>query len=158
MKNKVLKFALLISLLLNFSVLFSASYTHIRQSRMGDAFLAHELQEHGGAHYFERLNLRPEQLDAIRGKVLPFHGAVKERRQALNRKRADLLSLMREEDADHAAIERTISGISQAQEEVQRMVVVHMLELKAEMDSHQQKDFLDLIEDAMSEQRATQCP
>jgi hypothetical protein len=157
MRDNILKFVLAISLLFNFSMLVSAGYTHLRRSQMQDLPLA-EFHKAGGSHFFEQLDLRPEQLEAIRGKVLPFHEEITKRRKEIERKRKDLLLQMRAEDPDRAGIEEIIADIGKAQAEVQRMVIAHMLELKAEMNSSQQKDFLDFIEEAMTKQSPMQCP
>jgi hypothetical protein len=157
MRDNILKFILVISLLLNLSMLGSAGYTHLRQSRIQAAPFP-EFHKPGGSHFFEQLDLGPEQLDAIREKVLPFHAAVTKKRQEIEQKRAGLLLHMQAENLDREAIEETIAEISKAQADVQRMVVAHMLELKAEMDRVQQKRFLDLVEAAMTQQEAFQCP
>jgi Spy/CpxP family protein refolding chaperone len=157
MRDNILKFVLALSLLLNLSMLGSAGYAHFRQSRMHAAPLA-EFHKPGGSHFFEQLDLRPEQLDAIRGKVLPFHDEITKKRQEIEKKSAGLVLRMRAENPDRAAIGETIAEISKAQAEVQRMVVAHMLELKAEMDREQQESFLDLVGEAMTKQKDIQCP
>jgi Spy/CpxP family protein refolding chaperone len=157
MKDKVLKFILVISLILNISVLASAGYTHYKQSRHRPLPPAYEFQK-VSSHLFEELALKPEQLAAIQEKALPFHAAIANKRQEVDRLRTSLFGLMRADNPDSKAIEATIAQINKAQEEMQRMVVAHMLQLKAMLNKDQQKRFLDLVGGAMTQQRDMQCP
>ena len=47
--------------------------------------------------------------------------------------------------------------INQAQEEMQRAVVAHMLEFKSMLDKDQQKKFFDLIEKVMTGKKGLPC-
>ena len=157
MKDKVLKFILVISLILNISVLVSAGYTHYKQSRYRPLPVGYELQK-GGSHLFEELALKPEQLKAFQEKALPFHTAMTKKMQEVDRLRASLLGLMRADDPDRKAIEATIAQINRSQADMQKMVVAHMLQLKAMLCKEQQKKFLDMIEAAVANRREMQCP
>jgi RNA polymerase sigma factor (sigma-70 family) len=59
---------------------------------------------------------------------------------------------------DNKAIEATITYINDIQEDMQRMVVSHMLEFKSMLDKDQQKKFLDMIDGAMTQGREAMCP
>jgi len=157
MRDKVLRFILAISLILNISVLISAGYTHYKQSRYRSLPPAYELQK-GSSHLFEELALKPEQLTAFQEKALPFHAAIAKKRQEVDRLRTSLFGLMRADNPDSKAIEATIAQINKAQEKMQKMVVAHMLQLKAMLDKDQQQKFLGLIEGAMAQWREMQCP
>jgi Spy/CpxP family protein refolding chaperone len=157
MKNKTLKLIFVISLILNISVLASAGYTHYKQTRHRPLQMGYELQK-GSSHLFEELALKPEQLSAFQEKALPFHAGMAKKRQEVDRLRASLFGLMRADNPDRIEIEATIAQINRAQEEMQKMVVAHMLQLKSMLDKEQQKKFLDLVEGAMRQQREMQCP
>jgi hypothetical protein len=49
-------------------------------------------------------------------------------------------------------------NMDRIQEEIQRMVVAHMLELKSKLSKDQQTKFLDLIEEAMADGSGGPCP
>jgi len=156
MKNNVLKYILVVSLLMNFSLLGAAGYTHYKQSRYRIATpVSCGIQRN---HLFEELSLKPEQIKLFQQKALSFHDLLDKKRQEVDRLRGSLFGLMRTDIPDSKAIQGTIIQINKTQEDMQRMVVAHMLEFKNMLDKDKQKKFLDLIEGAMGQQRATVCP
>ena len=76
----------------------------------------------------------------------------------ISQKRKALITLMRSDTPDVNAINAAISEINEMQEEMQRMIAVHILEEKSLLDKAQQKKFLDLIENAMTQGRQPVCP
>lgn len=164
MRDNVLKYTLAVSLLLNFSLLGAAGYAHYRQTRHTPALVGEGVQRltpSGFAaqrHLFETLSLNPEQLKLFQEKAALFHEALEKKRSRVDGLRASLLAIMRTENSDRKAIEATIGEISEAQQEMQKMVVSHMLEFKSMLDGTQQKKFLDLIDGAMATRGEMQCP
>jgi Spy/CpxP family protein refolding chaperone len=152
MKGKILKFILVISLLLNASVLISAGYAHYKQSRYQSFPPGCEFHKDGG-HLFEQLALKPDQLKGFQEKALPFHAAMLKKKEEIDRRRSALVGLMRAGNPDRKEIDVAITQINRMQEELQRMVAAHMLELKVMLDKDQQKKFFDLIEGAMVQQK-----
>jgi hypothetical protein len=57
---------------------------------------------------------------------------------------------MRDQDPVKKAIDALIKEISGKQEEMQRMIAGHMLEIKSSLDADQQRKFFDLIERTMA--------
>jgi len=156
MKNNLLKFALAASLVLNLTVFATAGYHYYQQSRswvspfgkvMGkDKFL------------FEELSLKPDQLAAMKSKAIPFRAEIDRRRQEIEVSRKELVTLMRDQKPDKKTIDATIKEISGKQEEMQRMIVDHMLEIKSSLDEGQQRKFFDLIERNMAGSGQMSCP
>ena len=165
MKVNLLKYLLVLSLLLNFSLLGAAGYTYYQKTR-------HQSSPFGyGApgrvpmgsssiqpHLFDALSLRPEQRNLFEQKAPLFHAALDKKREKVDRLRGSLFDLMRADYPDSEAIEKTIGEINGVQEEMQKMVVAHMLEFKSMLDKDQQKKFFDLIQGAMMRRQAIQCP
>jgi Spy/CpxP family protein refolding chaperone len=164
MKDSVLKHILIISLLLNVSLLGAAAYTHFRQTRFGPPPFAGlggspgRLAPFGPGMLFEGLSLKPEQVRLFQQKAGLFHGSLLKMRQEVDRQRASLISLMRANNPDNKAIETTIARINKEQEEMQKMVVSHMLEFKSMLNKEQQKKFLDMIDGAMTQRKEAMCP
>jgi Spy/CpxP family protein refolding chaperone len=168
MKDSILKYILIISLLLNVSLLGTAAYTHFRQTRFGPppfAGLSGPPGQPGpfgpgmqAGCLFEELSLRPEQMKLFQQKALVFHDALRKKRQEVNRLRASLIGLMREDRPDDKGIEVAIARINAEQQDAQKMVVSHMLEFKSMLDKEQQKKFLNLIERAMGGRGEAVCP
>ena len=158
MRDNIVKYFLIVSVILNLSFLGGAGYTYYKQSAYRRPPTMHELHM-GGAHLFESLALKPEQLKAFEEKALPFHENIAKKRQEVDRLRDELFGLMRGDNPDQKAIKATIGRINSIQEEMQRTVVAHMLEFKSMLDKTQQKKFLDMVEGAMAQRRGEmQCP
>ena len=160
----MLKYTLLVSLLMNFSLLGAAGYTHYRQTRLTPALVGHGVEgptpmgSAGPSHLFEEVSLKPEQLKLFQEKAGMFHKTLDQKKTKVDRFREVLLDLMRADHADPKAIEATIAEISGAQHEIQEIVVAHMLEFKSMLDTDQQKKFFNLIEGAMMGRKEMQCP
>ena len=165
MKDNLLKYILILSLLLNFSLLGAAGYTYYRQNRHQPSPFGYGAPGRAPAgscsiqpHLFEALSLRPEQQKLFEQKAPLFHAALDKKREKVDRLRGSLFDLMRADYPDSEAIEKTIGEINGVQEEMQKMVVAHMLEFKSMLDKDQQKKFFDLIQGAMTRRQAIQCP
>ena len=164
MKDNLLKYILIVSLLLNFSLLGAAAYTHYRQTRFGPPPLVGltggpaRPGHFGPGMFFEELSLKPEQVKLFQQKAALFHGALAKKRQEVDRLRTSLITLMREDIPDNKAIEATITQINKTQEDMQKTVVSHMLEFKSLLDKDQQKKFLNMVEGAMGQGRQAVCP
>ena len=111
-----------------------------------------------GRFLFEELSLTREQSRAMREKAVPFRDEVDRQRGAVVAKRKELIELLRADAPDAGAVDAVISAISSLQETMQKKITSHMLEEKALLDREQQKRFLDLIENAMTQGRQAGCP
>jgi Spy/CpxP family protein refolding chaperone len=160
MKNKTLKIILVFSLLLNASMLLTAGYIHYNQSRT-PTFPFGNIQRPGETLQgclFEGLTLKPEQQRVMQQKAFAFHADIIKKRQQIDSKRASLIVLLRADNPKGQAISAAIADINRLQEDVQKMVVLHMLEFKGLLDKDQQKKFLDLIEGATAGKQGGHCP
>lgn len=155
MKNSTLKFLLLISLILNISFLGTAGYQYYKKSTYWTSPFGYRMQK--GHFLFEELSLKPDQMKAMRESATKFRAVIDEKRRAIASKRKELIVRMRQDNPDRKALAAVVSEISGIQEEMQRMIALHMLDVKAGLDREQQKKFLDLIETAMTEGRQTGC-
>jgi Spy/CpxP family protein refolding chaperone len=146
MKDKLLRFILVISLLLNVSLIVSAGYTYYTQTRLRDTPVCYGI---GGRCFFEELSLTPGQKKIIGEKAATFHWSLDAKRREISSLHFSLLTLMRAEHPDISAIETVINRINGLQGDVQKMAMHHMLEMKVLLNKEQQKKFLDLITAAM---------
>ena len=156
MKNSTLKFLLIASLILNVSFLGAAGYQYYKQSTYWTSPFGIRIPK--GHFLFEELSLRTDQMKTMRETATRFRAMIDEKRQSVASKRKELITLMRRDTPDRIAIAAIISQISGMQEEMQRMIAMHMLDMKAGLDKEQQKKFFDLIENAMTEGRQIGCP
>jgi elongation factor P hydroxylase len=156
MKNNLLKFVLAASLILNLSVLATAGYRYYIQPGYWVSPFGKVMEKN--RFLFEELNLKPEQMAAMKSKAVTFRAEIDRRRQEIDTKRKELVEFMRDQNPNKKAIDTAIKEISGKQEEMQRMIVGHMLEIKASLDMDQQRKFLDLIERNMAGNGQMSCP
>ena len=157
MRDNIIKYVLIVSLLLNFSMLGAAGYTHYKGKAAPHGMSSGCPDAHAN-HVFTQLSLNPSLRDAMQKKASAFHAALGGKRQEVLAKKAVLVGLMRAEAPDDKAIGGAISQINGEQEEMQKMIVAHILEFKGMLDRKQQQKFLDLIDEAMTGKSEVQCP
>ncbi len=165
MKVNLLKYLLVLSLLLNFSLLGAAGYAYYSRNRSHPPSLGYGVPAGVAVgpcstqpHLFEALSLKPEQRKLFEQKAPLFHEALGKKKEEVDRLRRSLFDLMRTDHPDSKAMEATIAEINGIQEEMQKMIVAHMLEFKSMLDTGQRKKFLDMIQEAMTRRREAQCP
>jgi Spy/CpxP family protein refolding chaperone len=156
MKNSLLKFALAASLILNLTVFATAGYHYYQQSRTWVSPFGKVMEK--DRFLFEELSLRPEQLKIMKEGATKFRSVIDGKRNEITAHRKELITLLRQDDPDKKAIAAEVSRVSGIQEQMQAMIAMHLLDMKAELDEEQKKKFLDLIENGMTEGRQTGCP
>jgi Spy/CpxP family protein refolding chaperone len=155
MKDKLLRLILVISLLLNLSLIVSAGYTYYTRTRLRNTPVCYGI---GGRRFFEELSLTPDQMKIIREKAATFHAPLNTKRREIGDLNLTLLALMRADHPDVIAIESAINRINELQKNVQKMTVYNILEVKALLNREQQKKFLDLIAQAMKNGESCNAP
>jgi Spy/CpxP family protein refolding chaperone len=159
MKNKRLKYILLLSLLMNFSLLGAAGYNYYQYSHQSRFRLPAPVNcGIQGNHLFSELSLKPEQIKLFQQKAAAFHSSLGKKRQEVESLREGLFGFIRADSPDSQAIQGTIVQINRIQEEMQRLVVAHMLEFKTLLDKDQRMKFLSLIEGALGQHKGEICP
>ena len=165
MKNNFLKYILVLSLLLNFSLLGTAGYTYYQQNRYRPSPFGYGAPERipvgctsTQPYLFEALSLKPEQRKLFEQKAPLFHQALDKNRQEVDRLRRSLFDLMGVDYPDNKVIEATIAEINGVQEAMQKLVVAHMLQFKSILEKDQQKKFFDLVQGAMTKRQDIRCP
>lgn len=156
MKNNFWKYVLILSLLLNFSLLGAAGYTYYRQSRYRPP--APINCGFRGDHLFGALSLKPDQIKLFQQKAESFHGLLGKKRQEVDQMRRSLFGLLRADHPEDKIVEAAITRINAQQQEMQKMVVAHLLEFKSLLNGEQQKKLLDLIEGSMGKRKEALCP
>jgi Spy/CpxP family protein refolding chaperone len=147
MRSNIGKFILAISLILNFSILITVGYMHYKQSQYRTTPLGFKIGKN--RFLFEELSLQPEQMAKMKQRALVFHGEVDNKRSVIAEKRRKLFVLIRADKPETKTIETTINEISSMQKDLQKDIVLHILETKALLNKEQQKKLFDLIENAM---------
>lgn len=154
--SAILKFALAASLVLNLSFLAAAGYTYYQQSQTWTSPFGTKMEK--GRFLFDELSLKPEQRKALKERTMPFRAEIDKRRMEIGDKRKALIALLREDNPDQKTVNAAIAEINRMQEEMQKRIAAHMLEVKASLDKEQQQKFFDLIEHTMMQTGQVGCP
>lgn len=156
MKGKLGRFVLLVSLALNITVLVTVGYLQHRQSAYWLSPFGTKMAR--DRFIFEELSLSPEQMAAMKARARLFRAEIDQGRQVVTARRLGLVTLLRADQPEVAAINAEIGMINELQGEMQRKIAAHMLEEKARLAPEQQRKFLDLIEEAMRGGGQLTCP
>lgn len=155
MSRDRLRLFLVVSLLLNISVLATTGY--LFASRAGRWVSPFGTTMPRDRFLFEELALKPEQVRAMRAKAMPFRAEIDRRRGEIAAARKELIGLLRAAEPAAGAVDAAIARVSALQEEMQKKITGHMLEEKALLDREQQRRFFDLIEGAMEQGGEAAC-
>ena len=143
MKGKLLKFILIISLLLNFSILAVAGYFYCRDS--GCRGISSDRATRKRAFLSKKLGLTPDQQKILEEKDIAFRKSVREIRDEVMRKRRLLLDLLGKDNPDRDAINAILSEIAALEKQTQVLVVDHILEERAVFNKEQQAKYSELL-------------
>lgn len=155
MRSVKWKFALIVSLLLNVSFLVAAGFQYFRQSKYGTSSCDPRIKKE--KFIFEGLSLKPDQAKAMREKAVPYREEINKGRYEIALMKKKLIKVMRADHPDVKTLDAITAEISRMQENMQRKITTHILKQKALLDKEQQGRFLDLLENAMTEEGRTGC-
>ncbi|OGQ85239.1 MAG: hypothetical protein A2512_12360 [Deltaproteobacteria bacterium RIFOXYD12_FULL_56_24] len=156
MRNSTLRYLLLVSVLLNLTIVGTAGYRYYQHNDKWTSPFGHRLPR--DRFLFEELALAPRQVEALKKKTVPFRAELDRQRTHIAENRRELVAMMRRDNPDLPAIRALIFELSVRQEEMQQRVAAHMLEVKTLLNKEEQQRFFDLIENAMSKGKMTGCP
>jgi Spy/CpxP family protein refolding chaperone len=102
----------------------------------------------GDSHLYQSLDLSKDQLSKTEPVAQKFHRRLAELGSATERKRELLVDLLAK-GGDAAAAENLRKEIAGIQDEIQKEVIAHIVEIKAILDPGQQQRFFDLMRRSM---------
>jgi len=147
MRSKGMTFLLLLSLAINAAVLATVGYHYYRNTCLTPSDPC-PLSPRDG-HLYQSLGLSAVQLSKMEPLAQKFHGRLGELQAALEGKRSLLIDLL-QKDSDPAAIETLRREMAGIQDEIQKEVIVHIMESKKILDPDQQHRFFDLMHQTMA--------
>jgi len=156
MKSSHLKIALAVSLLFNFSVMAGTTYVYFTQKNAWTTPFGAKLQK--DRFLFEPLSLRPEQIQAMRDKAVPFREILGQKRKEIITRKMELLTLMRSDISDHQLLNKKLAEISSLQGAIEAMVVEHIHLVKSTLNKEQQQKFIDLLQKNMQPEKLNCLP
>jgi Spy/CpxP family protein refolding chaperone len=147
MKSKWLILILILSLAINAGVLVSMGYHYyVNASTPSSAPCP---MSPGDSHLYQSLGLSNLQLSKMEPLAQKFHARLAELGARMEEKKENLTGLLQKE-SDPASIENLRKEMAGIQDEIQKEVIVHIMESKKILDPIQQQRFFDLMRQSMT--------
>jgi len=147
MRSKWLVLILILSLAINSAVLATVGYHYYRDASNTPS--APCPMSPGDSHLYQSLGLSNLQLSKMEPLAQKFHERLAELGVRMEEKKETLTDLL-QKDSDPASIENLRKEMAGIQDEIQKEVIVHILESKKILDPKQQQRFFDLMRESMT--------
>ena len=147
MKSKWLTVVLVLSLAINAGVLVSMGYHYYVNASTPSSPPCP--MSPGDSHLYQSLGLSNLQLAKMEPLAQKFHGRLAELGSAMEEKKETLIALL-QKDSDPVSIENLRKEMAGIQDEIQKEVIVHIMESKRILDPQQQQRFFDLMRQKMT--------
>ena len=146
MRSKWLALILILSLAINAGVLASMGYHYyVNASTPSSAPCP---MSPGDSHLYQSLGLSKVQLSKMEPLAQKFHARLAELGVLMEEKKETLTDLL-QKDSDPASIEALRKEMAAIQDDIQKEVIVHIMESKKILDPNQQQRFFDLMRQSM---------
>ena len=147
MRPKWLVLILILSLAINAGVLVSMGYHYyVNASTPSSAPCP---MSPGDSHLYQSLGLSKVQLSKMEPLAQRFHARLAELGTLMERKK-ETLTVLLQKDSDPASIENLRKEMAGIQDEIQKEVIIHIMESKNILDPNQQQRFFDLMRESMT--------
>jgi Spy/CpxP family protein refolding chaperone len=147
MRSKWLTVVLFLSLAINAGVLATMGYHYYHNASLTSS--APCPLSPGDSHLYQSLGLSNLQLSKMEPLAQKFHGRLAELGASMEEKKGLLVDLL-QQDGDPVRIEELRKGMAAIQDEIQKEVIVHIIETKKILDPGQQQKFFDLMRQSMA--------
>jgi Spy/CpxP family protein refolding chaperone len=155
MKSRWLTVVLILSLAINAGVFLSMGYHYyVNASTPSTAPCP---MSPGDSHLYQSLGLSKIQLSKMEPLAQKFHARLAELGALMEEKKKILVTLL-QEDSDPVSIENLRKEMAGIQDEIQKEVIVHIMESKKILDPQQQQRFFDLIRQNMARAQSPWSP
>ena len=147
MRTKWWTLILIFSLAINAAVLGVCGYHYYRYTCAAPS--AHCPLSPGGRHFYQGLGLTDSQLEEMAPLAHAFHARLDKLSRETEKKRALLVDLLSREEAGSRKIERLRKEIAGVQDQIQREVITHLLDVREILDPEQKEHFFELLRRSM---------
>jgi Spy/CpxP family protein refolding chaperone len=147
MRSKWLTIVLVLSLAINAGVFLSMGYHYYVNASTSST--APCPMSPGDSHLYQSLGLSNLQLSKMEPLAQKFHERLAELGARMEEKKETLTDLL-QKDSDPARIEDLRKEMAGIQDEIQKEVIVHIMESKKILDPQQQQRFFDLMRQNMT--------
>ncbi len=143
MKPRWLIYILILSLAMNAAILATVGYRFWRGS--GSHPPSTCPLDQGERYLYEDIGMSKSQLAEMALLAKTFHGKLDLFKTAMFEKKAVLVDLLSRETVDATAIENIRRDMAAIQDDIQREIVAHILQVKKIMDIKQQQRFFEIM-------------
>ena len=155
MRSKWLMIILSLSLAINAGVLATTGYHYYHSASMAPS--APCPVSPGDTHLYQSIGLSDLQLSKMEPLAQKFHGRLAELGAGMEEKKRILIDLLRKE-SDPASVEKLRKEMASIQDEIQKEVIMHIMESKKILESGQQLRFFDLMRQSMAGEKSPASP
>ena len=150
MKHRGIVMILVLSLAVNAAALAVAGHNYYRKTSLSTrAASPSPEKEH---HFYQALQLTQAQVAKIDPMAKSFHGRLESLHSAMGAKRDLMVSLLGQENVAHNEIEKLREDMAAIQDNIQKIVISHILDVRAILDSNQQDRFFTLLRKSMHQE------
>jgi hypothetical protein len=151
MKNRLIGLLLILSLTVNMAVIVVAGYKSY--------YHGHKVLPVAGLatgknhHFFHLLGLSKNQMAEMESMATLFHDQLEKLYSTMEVKKDLLIELLSQKDVTHSQAEQFQIQIAKIQENIQSVVISHLLDIKTILNENQQKQFFELLQTSMRSEK-----
>ncbi len=150
MKNRWMGLLLILSLTINMAVIVVAGYKSYHHGHQ--ALPATDLETEKSHHFFHVLGLSKSQMVEMEAMATLFHNQLNKLYSTMGIKKDLLIKLLSQKDVTRSQAEQLQEQIAMIQENIQKVVISHLLDMKTILNENQQKYFFELLQTRMNSQ------
>ncbi len=148
-ENRWLVMILVLSLAINIAALAVGAYNWYCGRHLSSIALhSSDKMDH---HFYQVLGLTPAQLVKMDPIAAAFHSRLESLHSAMAEKKDQMVNLLSRKNPASRQIEKLREEMAATQDSIQKLVISHVLEVKAILDLDQQERFFDLLRKSMAQ-------
>lgn len=152
MRTKGWTLVLIFSLAINAAVLGVCGYHYYRYTCATPS--AYCPLSPGGHHFYQGLGLSDAQLERMAPLARTFHAKLDKLSRETEKKRELLVNLLSREAVDSGRIERLRKDMAGIQDQIQREVITHLLDVREILNPEQEKHFFELLQRSIKQENS----
>ena len=152
MKNRWMGLLLILSLTINMAVIVVAGYKYYHHGQ--HALPVAGLETEKSHHFFHVLGLSKSQMDEMESMAALFHNQLNKHYSTVGIKKNLLIKLLSQKNVTRSQAEQLQKQIAMIQENIQKVVISHLLDIKTILNENQQKQFFELLQTSIN---STEC-
>ncbi len=151
MRTKWWMLVFILSLAINAAAFAATGYNYYCNTFLTPSTLRPVSPTH--RHLYQALGLSAPQLARMDFLAQTFHARLERFGSDMQGKRGLLVDLLRQEAVDSEKVENLRKDIASIQDEIQREVITHIIDIKKILDPGQEKRFFNLMNRSMEQDR-----